>query len=152
MPSPPAPVTVRPALAADVDRLVPLFGAYRAFYHEHPDPSRERRYLSERLDRGEAVVFLAEDRGRAVGFTLLYPSYSSVSLRPIWVLNDLYVRPESRRGGVGGRLLVAAREFARASGAEYITLETAVDNPAQRLYEAHGWTRDSAFLHYELRL
>jgi GNAT superfamily N-acetyltransferase len=153
MASSPSRVTVRPALAADVEQLVPLFGSYREFYGQPTDPARERRFLADRVDRGEAVVFLAEDRaGRAVGFTLLYPSFSSISLRPIWVLNDLFVVPEARRQGTGGRLLVAAREFARASGADYVTLETAIDNPARRLYEAHGWKQDTAFLHYELAL
>lgn len=147
-----APVRVRPAIAADVDRIVPLFGAYREFYRQRPTPVPERAFLAERIERGEAMVFLAEAHGAAVGFTLLYPSFSSISLRRIWVLNDLFVRPEHRRHGVGARLLLAAREFARASGAEYLTLETALDNPAQRLYEAEGWRRDEAFLHYELRL
>ncbi len=134
-----------------MDRLIPLFGAYRKFYHRRPRPELERRYLRERLRKGEAVVFLAEERGEAVGFTLLYPLFSSLSMRPVWLLNDLYVRPTHRRSGIGRALLRRARTFARQTGAEYLTLETAIDNPAQNLYEAEGWVRDRAFLHYERR-
>jgi ribosomal protein S18 acetylase RimI-like enzyme len=145
----PAPVELRRATADDVPRVVPLFGAYREFYRQRPAPAVEHEYLAERISREQAVVFLAERSGEVVGFTLLYPSFSSISLRPIWVLNDLFVRPEVRRSGVGALLLRRAVEFARASGAEYLTLETAKDNPAQRLYEAEGWRRDEEFLHYE---
>ncbi len=96
-------------------------------------------------------MFLAEQAGDVVGFTLLYPSFSSISLRPIWVLNDLYVLPGCRRNGVGRALLRRARRYARETRAEYLTLETAVDNPARSLYESEGWVRDVSFLHYERR-
>jgi GNAT superfamily N-acetyltransferase len=145
-------VVLRRAAADDVDRLVPLFGAYREFYRERRAPAVERKYLRKRIVRDEAVVFLAEMGGTAVGFTLLYPSFSSISLRPIWVLNDLYVLPERRRRGVAAWLLRRAHRFAVQTGADYLTLETAKDNPAQRLYEAEGWTRDERFLHYERKV
>ncbi len=147
----PSAISVRRLARAEVDRVVPLFGAYRRFYRRRPNADLERRYLAARIRRGEAVVFVANDGSTPVGFTLLYPLHSSLSLRPIWVLNDLYVRPDHRRSGVGRALLRRARAFAHDSGAEYLTLETAVDNPAQRLYEAEGWVRDVAFLHYERR-
>ncbi|MGA8302681.1 MAG: GNAT family N-acetyltransferase [Thermoplasmata archaeon] len=150
-PSPPV-LGVRRLDRGDLDRVLLLFGAYREFYERKPDPDRERTFLLERLDRDECVIFVAESGRRAIGFTLLYPLFSSLSLRPTWVLNDLYVLPEHRRRGVAARLLIEAREFARATGAEYLTLETARENPAQRLYEAEGWKRDDLFLHYELVL
>ena len=145
----PATIALRRATEADVPALVPLFGAYREFYRERRDPEAERTFLAARLAAGEAVVFLAERGGAIAGFTLLYPSFSSVSLRPIYVLNDLFVVPTHRRQGVGAALLRAAVAFARERGASYLTLETAKDNPAQRLYEAEGWRRDAEFLHYE---
>jgi ribosomal protein S18 acetylase RimI-like enzyme len=150
-PSPPD-LRIRRLDHADLDRVVPLFGAYREFYERTQDPAQERAFLLERLDRDECVIFVAESGRRAIGFTLLYPMFSSLSLRPTWVLNDLYVLPEHRRHGVAARLLAEAREFARATGAEYLTLETARENPAQHLYEAEGWKRDELFLHYELML
>jgi ribosomal protein S18 acetylase RimI-like enzyme len=148
----PSPPKLRRATVDDVEQLVPLFGAYREFYQQERDPPREREYLTARLSGGECVVFVAETDGFAVGFTLLYPMFTSLSLRPTWVLNDLYVIPAVRRQGVGRRLLERAKKFGRETDAEYLTLETARDNPAQHLYEAEGWTRDETFLHYELKL
>jgi ribosomal protein S18 acetylase RimI-like enzyme len=144
-----APGDVARATPDDLDALAPLFDAYRQFYRQPPDPDGSREFLAERLARGESVVFLARQAGSVVGFVQLYPTYSSTTVRRLWVLNDLYVMPEARRRGVGARLLERAKELARDSGAAGVVLETAVDNPAQKLYEALGWNRDREFLHYE---
>jgi ribosomal protein S18 acetylase RimI-like enzyme len=144
--------TVRRADRGDVDRIVPLFGAYREFYRQEPDPERERAFLKARMEWGECAIFVAESAGEIVGFTLLYPLFTSISLGPTWVLNDLYVQPEARHHGVGRLLLERARAFGKETAAHYLTLETAKENPAQRLYEAAGWKKDEAFLHYELLL
>ena len=133
--------------------VAPLFDAYRQFYGQPPDPDGARRFLAERLGRGESVVYAVVEGGRALGFTQLYPSFSSVSMRSIWILNDLFVAEEARRRGVGARLLRAARDHALKTGAARLALSTAVTNAtAQALYERDGWRRDTAFLHYEYQL
>jgi GNAT superfamily N-acetyltransferase len=88
----------------------------------------------------------------AIGFTQLYPLFSSISLGRTYVLNDLFVVPSTRHRGVGGLLLEAARRWAEEEKVHSLELSTAVDNPAQRVYEAHGWLLDREFLHYELPL
>lgn len=138
------------ATLQDVERLVPLFDAYRQFYRRPSDPVSARRFLADRLARNESVVFLADQDGVTVGFAQLYPTFSSLSMKPWWVLYDLYVVPEARRKGVASHLLERAKQLARDTGADGLSLETARDNPAQTLYEAHGWKRDDVFLHYEL--
>ncbi len=136
-----------------VELIVPLFDAYRQFYGQTPDPERVRRFLAERLGQGESVIFAVVEDGRALGFTQLYPSFSSVSMRPIWILNDLFVAEDARRRGVGAWLLRAARDHASRSGAARLALSTAVTNTkAQALYERDGWRRDTEFLHYEYEL
>ena len=62
-------------------------------------------------------ILCAVDGGKIVGFAQLYPSFSSVSLRPIRILNDLFVDPDHRRSGAGRALLDAARDHARQTGA-----------------------------------
>jgi ribosomal protein S18 acetylase RimI-like enzyme len=89
----------------------------------------------------------------AVGFTQLYPVFSSVSCTRKYLLNDLFVVPAARRSGAGRALLVAAADFARAQGAASLSLSTGVDNAtAQRLYESLGWTRDESYYEYNLTL
>ena len=138
------PVTVRRATHANLDALAPLFDAYRRFYAQPGDIERARAFLGERLQRGESAVLLAELDGRPVGFTQLYPMFSSVRTARTWVLNDLFVGEDARRRGVAQALLAAAAEFARAQGAAALMLETAQDNDAARaLYRAAGWSEDA---------
>lgn len=135
--------TIRRASAADLDALVPLFDAYRVFYAQPSDPVRARDFLSERLANGESVVLVAERGPSGVGFTQLYPIFSSVRTARTWLLNDLFVADGARRGGVARALLDAAAAFARGQGAAGLVLETTRDNaPARALYRAAGWHED----------
>jgi GNAT superfamily N-acetyltransferase len=149
-----AAVRVVRAASKDLDELVPLFDAYREFYGQRSDAAAARGFLSERIQRNESVIYLAYASAREpAGFTQLYPSFSSVSLKPLWILNDLFVRSGVRRGGVGRALLERARQHAVETGAKGLTLSTAVTNKAaQTLYESCGWRRDEEFLHYHLFL
>jgi GNAT superfamily N-acetyltransferase len=145
---------VRQAGLDDLERIVPLFDAYRQFYNQPPDLDLARAFLRDRLRNHESVIFLALDpQGEALGFTQLYPSFSSGAARRIFILNDLYVIPEARRRKVGHALLEAVAEFGRRNGAVRLTLSTALSNSsAQALYERAGWKRDSVFCAYNLPL
>lgn len=148
------PVSVRRAGITDIAAVAPLFDAYRMFYGKSSDIDLATRFLTERLTRDESVLFLAADaNGNAVGFTQLYPLFSSVRAVRSYLLNDLFVADGARRSGAATALLDAAAGFARAAGAASLSLSTAVTNtPAQRLYEAQGWVRDDAFCEYGLTL
>ena len=138
-----------------IDLIAPLFDAYRVFYDQPTDIEGARRYLLKRMGNLESVIFLAlrNDLQQPLGFTQLYPSFTSVRLGRIWILYDLYVTPAVRRQGIGRRLMVRAHQFARASGALGLELSTARDNKsAQALYESLGYVRDKEFYYYELVL
>lgn len=141
-------VEVRRARVKDLDAIAPLFTAYRVFYRQPHHPEGDRAFLKERLDNGESVIFIAETNGEPAGFVQLYPSFSSVALKRVWVLNDLYTSKETRKQGVGTALLEQARAFAVETGAKGLVLETTPDNEtAQALYEQLGWKRDEHY-HY----
>ena len=109
-------------------------------------------FLAERVGRGESVIFAVAEGGRRLGFTQLYPSFSSVSMRPIWVLNDLFVAADARRRGFG-TLLLGRPATTPCAGAARLALSTAVTNAdAQALYERDGWRRDTGYFHYEFEL
>ena len=136
--------TISRAGPADLDALAQLFDAYRQFYGQASDVPRARDWLRSRLRVGESVVLLARRGGAMLGFVQLYPMFSSVRTAKTWILNDLYVDPAARRGGIARNLLDAAAKFAREDGAAGISLETTQDNAAARaLYRAAGWNEDA---------
>jgi ribosomal protein S18 acetylase RimI-like enzyme len=147
------PYTIQQAVLADLELLAPLFDGYRQFYGAAPDPKAARHFLFERFEHHESVIFLAtdpRDRSIGLGFTQLYPIFSSVSMQRFFLLNDLFVAPQARGGGVGLGLLQAAEAFARASKAKGLMLQTDIDNTgAQALYIRAGWRLDRQFINFE---
>lgn len=135
----------------DLDVLVGMFDRYREFYEQPGNPSLARGFLAERLRLGDSVIIIGEIDGRAAGFTQLYPSFSSVSARKLWILNDLYVEPAHRRKGVAQALLEEARQHALKTGAKGLTLSTRTHNvTAQKLYTQKGYVRDDNYYTYNL--
>jgi ribosomal protein S18 acetylase RimI-like enzyme len=133
------------------DQIAPLFDAYRVFYKAPSDLTASRQFIQERLERNQSVIFLALDDDKAIGFVQLYPLFASVALKSLWLLNDLYVDPSVRKGGVGEALMHEAEDFAKDNEARGLFLRTATDNlPAQRLYERCGWVRDEKFYRYDM--
>lgn len=143
---------IRQASLADIDEITVLFDGYRQFYGQERNLHAARQFLLDRMDRGESVIFIAEADGKAIGFTQLYRSFSSVSLGRIYILNDLFVRQDGRGRGAGAGLLAAAVSYARSLGAIRLALSTACTNiKAQGLYEVQGWVRDDDFFYtYQL--
>ena len=133
-----------------VDKIVDLYGGYRVFYGREKDVEKEKTFIKQRIENNESVIFLAvDDGGSAMGFIQLYPLFSSVAMRRIWLLNDLYVDKEYRKRGVASALLDRAIEFGKSTGALYVSLETGMENlNAQKLYEKHGWEQDTEHFIY----
>ncbi len=135
---------------SDIADLLPLVEGYRAFYKQ-PQSERTLEFLEQRISQGEAIAFIARVDGAAVGFTLLYPTFSTVSLSEIWLLNDLFVVDTARGQGIANALMDTAESQAKSAGATRVFLRTAHDNtPAQSLYEGRGWKQDEVFRRYDL--
>jgi GNAT superfamily N-acetyltransferase len=118
-----------------------------------PDDDRNRSFFARFLGSSDAGCILgARRQGQLVGYACLYFAASSVEAEDIVVMNDLYVVPDARGGGVGRRLIEATLETARARNAPRVRWSTALDNRrAQRLYEQMGAER-STWFEYEVVL
>lgn len=146
-------ITVKQAGLADVETLAPLFDSYRQFYGRESDIQAALSFLIERFGHSESTLFIAYKDEMPVGFTQLYPSFSSVSLARTYILNDLYVNADVRREGVAKALIYAAKNYAKTVGAIRLTLSTAIDNiNAQNAYESIGWQKDNNFYVYHLQI
>jgi ribosomal protein S18 acetylase RimI-like enzyme len=137
----------------DLPQLAPLFDAYRQFYEQPSDLPLAERYLRERLDRGESLVWIAWQGAQAIGFCQCYPTFCSVAAAPIFALYDLCVQPAARGLGAARGLMQAAEDEARMRGCVRLDLSTARTNlPAQALYESLGWQRDEVYLYFSRKV
>jgi GNAT superfamily N-acetyltransferase len=142
-------VTVHQAVLAELEAVAVLFDQYREFQGQASDLTAARGFLEARFNHGESVVFVAHLGDMPVGFAQLYPSFSSVSLARVFILNDLFVQESGRRRGVASKLLAAVEGYAWSLGAARVSLNVARDNErGQALYEALGWGRDQQFHMY----
>lgn len=136
-----------------LEEVSKLFDKYRVFYNQPSNLEAARLFLQNRFQNRESVVWVAGKGDRMVGFTQLYPSFSSVSMKPIWILNDLFVDENYRKQGIARALMRAAENFARETGAVRIVLSTQVSNLAARsLYESLGYGQNEEFYHYSFKL
>lgn len=135
-----------------------LFDKYRVFYKQPSNIELAKNFIQARLDNNESVIFVAtvEDNNNVipVGFTQLYPKFSSGKAIKMWVLNDLYVEPGYRKLGIGESLINNALKYAKDDNASHVELSTAVDNyTAQSLYKSIGFKRQNPstdFLNYKI--
>lgn len=143
-------MTIRQATIEDLDQLSILFAQYRIFYEQPFEPGKAKQFLKERLSREESIVFIVLEKDQYAAFTQLYPSFSSVGLAKIWILNDLFVSADHRNKGIARYLITHILEYSRQTGRTKVALSTTYDNiNAQKLYEKLGFTRTD-FYNYEI--
>ncbi|MEH7379964.1 GNAT family N-acetyltransferase [Bacillus sp. JJ1533] len=141
------------ATIEDLEGVSNLFNLYRMFYQQTSDLEGAKTYIRNRIESKDSIIFVVKDKQEYVGFTQLYPTFSSISMKRAWILNDLYIDVKNRNQGIGEMLLHKAKDFAIKTGAKSISLETAPDNyVAQRLYKKNGYKKDSQYYHYDLDL
>ena len=136
-----------------LDLLTPLFVKYREFYGSLAYPDSSRAFLEKRLRRKESVIYLAlaDDKDKLMGFCQLYPSFSSLSLKRVWILNDIYVAEDARRQLVADNLIRTAKKMAKETNAVRMRVSTSSNNEvAQKTYESIGFKEDTEFKNYVL--
>lgn len=135
-------MTIIKAHIEHLNMIAPLFDAYRVFYKQASNLETSKAFLHERLKNKESIIYLALKEDKAIGFTQLYPLFSSVTMEPMFILNDLYVDADYRSEGVGEALINKAKELCINLNYKGLGLQTAQDNPAQKLYERLGFAID----------
>lgn len=145
---------IKKALLDDLETTSNLFDLYRQFYKQESDLDSAKEFISNRIKNNESEIFLAidEKNNKGMGFVQLYPAFTSVGMKRIWILNDLYVHEDYRKQGVGEALMKKAEEFARETKARGLSLETHSENfSAQKLYDKTGYSRDTEYFRYHLK-
>ena len=144
----PAP---RHAAAADLPAAAELLDAFnREFGEPSPGPPVLTARLATLLDRDGAALLLAGEPPVALDFVTFRAVLWADG--PVALLEELYVRPDLRSQGIGGRLLIEVVATCHARGCSELTVDVDFeDADARRFYERHGLAARSLFFERDLR-
>jgi GNAT superfamily N-acetyltransferase len=148
-------VTIRKATRRDGPALLALVDALAA-YEKLPPPTAaaKRRLLADGSGpRRRFDAYLAFSDGKAAGYAIVFETYSSFLAMPTLYLEDLFVLPERRRGGVGGKLFAFCVAEAKRRGCgrmEWVVLDW--NAGAKRFYRRLGAKGLDSWEHYRLDL
>jgi GNAT superfamily N-acetyltransferase len=113
-------VSVRAAQPADMPALVQMFRELAEYEHLEDIMLADEQKLAAALfsEPPAAEALIAERDGEPAGYAVFFPTFSTFLCAPgIW-LEDVFVRPEHRRGGTGRALLAAVAARLRERGGE----------------------------------
>lgn len=142
---------IRAANIDDLKQLTQLFDAYRVFYKKATELTAAKIFLEERLINKDSEIFVCENGElQLLGFVQLYPLFSSVRMKKLWILNDLYVDKQHRGKGLSKMLIEKAKELVKLTDACGMFLETGKTNSiGNQLYPKMGFTLNDDANYYE---
>jgi len=133
-------MTIRQARIEDLDAVVELFDAYRVWYRKESNKPEAQKFLASRLTENDSTIYVAEEANKLVGFTQLYPIFSSTRMKKMWLLNDLYIYESYRGKGISRLLIGAAKDLCKKTSACGVLLETETSNTiGNQLYPSEGF-------------
>ena len=147
-----AKIAIRPVELRDEPRWRALWDAYTRFYEREPVEAVTRQTWSRLFDAASPVkAIVAERDGRVIGIANYLTHDSTSLLGPVCYLQDLFVDPQARGGGVGGALIDWLVEECKRRGWPRLYWNTRRDNQAARaLYDKYA--PESGFVRYVVRL
>lgn len=140
----------------DLPELLPLMRAYCDFYSATPTNeallAMARALIADSEHEGFQLI-ARDDDGHATGFATVFWTWSTLPATRVATMNDLFVVPRARGGGVADALIDACASRARERGATALEWLTAHDNHrAQKVYDRVGGERDDRWLSYSIEL
>ncbi len=132
---------IRPAEAADIPALHRLIQDLAEYEKARAEVTATEEDLRRALlgERPAVFAHVAEHQGEVAGFALWFLNFSTWTGQHGIYLEDLYVRPDRRRSGLGRALLAGLARICVARG--YARLEWSVldwNSPARRFYASLG--------------
>lgn len=99
----------------------------------------------------QAFCLVAEAEGRLVGFLTAHTTCHPVLEGLAGEIEELYVQPHARRGGIGAALVQQAVTLLRLQGAYTLRVYTCAESPVARAFWSHlGWEPDLVvYSHYQ---
>jgi GNAT superfamily N-acetyltransferase len=147
------PLEIRKAEPADIPAILALLGELADYERLRERVTVDERLLEQHLfsERRFAEALLGLANGKPVCYALYYPVLPSFGGRPWLYIEDLYVRPEARRGGVGHAMMARLARIALDRG--WTALAWGVldwNEPAFAFYGKLGAVRSTGTVQMEL--
>lgn len=148
---------IRAARVEDYEAWRPLWDSYLEFYEttlsDEVTLNTWKRIVSTNRSPGGVQGFIAESSGVVVGFAHCFLRPTTWHKVGYVYLEDLFVAPLARGGGIGRALMEACANYARSIGAERLYWLTQEKNEkARELYDSFNRKGRSEFIHYEYLL
>jgi GNAT superfamily N-acetyltransferase len=136
-------VQIRPATEADAELLFALIRELASYEKLADEVVGDAETLRRTLfEQRAAEALIVERGGEAIGYAIFFTTFSSFETRSgVW-LEDIYVRPEQRRGGVGQAVMEHLAALALERG--HVRLEWCAltwNEPALSFYAKLGARR-----------
>jgi ribosomal protein S18 acetylase RimI-like enzyme len=143
-----AKMEIRRTNQGDYPRWLHLWTGYCLFYSRELHPEVTAHTWSRLMNPASSIFgFVAEDAGQVVGIANCVMHENTSTLQPVCYLQDLYVDPEARAGGIGKQMIDWLLAEMRAQGWARVYWATKENN-----YRARGmydkFTSHSGFLRY----
>lgn len=144
---------IRPATEADVELLFDLILELAAYEKLSDAVSGDAEVLRRSLfeEKAAEALLLETSDGTAIGYAIFFTTFSTFHCRSGLWLEDVYVRPEHRRGGIGRAVMEHLAQLAQERGhvrLEWVALDW--NEPALNFYEGLGAQRLDDWLRHRL--
>ena len=142
-------IEIKQARRENLQQLAVIFDNYRNFSGQPSDIASGSLFLEERMKKKESIVFIALIDTQIVGFVQLYPLFTSVGMKRLWLLNDLYVDEKMRGKGVAKKIIERCKILVKRTNAKGLFLQTQNTNTkAQELYKKMEFYQETDSLYY----
>lgn len=146
--------SIRAVCEADREQWNPLWQGYLEFYESSLEATVIDELWRRLIDRAEPIQgrVAVDADGRLIGLVHFFPHPHTWYPQPVCYLNDLFVDPAVRGGGIGAALIDAVVDEARRQGWAEVYWHTQGDNRVARgLYDKITGGTDG-FVNYTIRL
>ena len=143
--------SIRAAVVSDAPEIFRMIRELAEFEHRASQFKLSEATLSGWLASGEIGCLLAEGEGKILGFALYYFTFATFRGEKGIYLEDLYVRPEYRKQGIGKEFFRELAVIARREG--YFRIDWMVldwNRDGIRFYRSLGAARVDDWFHYRL--
>jgi GNAT superfamily N-acetyltransferase len=136
-------ITIRPARTGDIPRMSALLADLFSLESDfEPDPRKQASGLELLINdsSGNSLVLVAESRGEVLGMCSVQTLISTAEGGSVGLVEDVVVRKDCRKNGIGTRLLIEVLKWCEAKGLSRVQLLADKDNGnALKFYLDRRW-------------